>query len=215
MKPPARPFSALLPVAALTFSLGLLFELTALNFYSFKVSAHGSDSIYIGATTTSMVVQSNGFLSLAFTGAALLMEKPITILNVPAHFVDALISYAIARQPFWSPISIGPAAWHCLTYPFFALPAWFYVGFGLDAFLGRKRVRPLALTLSVILALAFGVLASGLRFGKTPEERQEQDMLPTYIGGLALWAVLFAVPFAAWLRQRIGKPSTAASPLTS
>jgi hypothetical protein len=40
-------------------------------------------------------------------------------------------------------------------------------------------------------------------------------MLPTYIGGLALWAVLFAVPFAAWLRQRIGKPSTAASPLTS
>jgi len=215
MKPLVRSYTVRLPIAAVAFSLGLLFELTALNFYSFKVSAHGSDSISIGTTTTSLVVQSNGFLSLAFTGAAFLVEKPIIILNVPAHFVDALICYAIARQPSWSPSSIGPAAWHCLTYPLFALPAWFYVGFGLDAFLGRKRVRPLALTPSVVLVLAFGVLAAGLLFGLTPEERREQDMLLAYIGGLALWAVLFAVPFAAWLRQRLAKPSGAASPSTA
>jgi hypothetical protein len=108
MKPLVRSYTVLLPIAAVAFSLGLLFELTALNFYSFKVSAHGSDSISIETTTTSLVLQSNSFLSLAFTGAALLVEKPIIILNVPAHFVDALICYAIARQPSWSPSSIGP-----------------------------------------------------------------------------------------------------------
>lgn len=63
--------------------------------------------------------------------------------------------------------------------------------------MGRK-----GLAVSLVLGLIFAVVAAGLRLGLTPEERLEQDQLSIYIMGLALWSLLFLIPFAAWLRWR-------------
>jgi len=42
----------------------------------------------------------------------------------------------------------------------------------------------------------------------SPAERQGQDLLSWAMEGLALWAVLFAIPFVAWAKQK-GKRTTA------
>jgi hypothetical protein len=56
--------------------------------------------------------------------------------------------------------------------------------------------------LSLFLALSFGVLFCGFRFGMPEAEREGQELLSWFIEGFALWAVLFAIPFVAWMLRR-------------
>jgi len=201
MKPFARSFTALLPAMALTFSFALLLAITSAYFYSYKHAARESGSLYLGTTTTGFVIQPRNYLRFAFMSAGLRTQIPITILNAPAHFVNLPISYLMSRGPFWSPYFLGPAGWRCLTYPFFALPAWCFVGFGIDALLGRKRVRNTNLVLSVFLAILFGIFAAALRFGLA----DDPGLVAGLTEGFTLWTLLFAIPFAAWLRQRFAR----------
>lgn len=82
------------------------------------------------------------------------------------------------------------------------LPAWIYIGLGLDAGIGRCLVRRWNVVLSLFLALTFEVLFCGFRFGMSAAEREGQELLSWFIGGFALWAVLFAIPFGAWMLRR-------------
>jgi hypothetical protein len=206
MKPLARSFTALLPALALTFSLALLLAITGAYFYGYKHAARGSGSLYLGTTTTGFVIQSRSFLRFAFMSAGLRTLTPITVLNAPGHFVNLPISYLVTRGPFWSPYLLGPAAWHCLIYPFFALPAWCFVGFGIDALLGRKRIRTTYSALSVFLAILFGTFAGVLWFGLA----KDPGLVPGLAEGFTLWTLLFAIPFAAWLKQKFASSHRAA-----
>ncbi len=203
MKPLLRSFAALIPLLALVVSMALVLGLTFLHLYTLKHAAHGSDTASLGTTEYRFVIPADSFLRFAFMSATLRAQKPVTILNVPAHFAPRLISYLIARDPSWSPSFLGPAAWCCICYPFLALPAWFYVGFGIDAFVGRTHVRTGNMVLSVILVLTFGTIAAVLQFGLG----QGPGLIPGYREGFALWTLLSAIPLAAWLRQRFAKQS--------
>jgi len=199
MKLLSRSFAALLPILAFIFSIALLLGTAALHYYALKHAAHGSDSASIGTTPSHFVIRSDSFLRFAFTSASMGAIKPITILNAPAHFVDLLISYIVSRKPFWFPSSVGPAIWTGLTLPIFAVPAWRYVGLGIDALLGRRRISTVNGVSSLGLVMLFGTLAAVLRFGLA----QDPGLVPGLPEGFTLWTLLFATPFAAWLRQKI------------
>jgi hypothetical protein len=193
---------------ALVFSTLLVLAPTFLDFLSFKHASHGTNSFSLGSEPSGLVIRSDNFLVTAFQVAAWFAEKPITVLNAPAHFVDLLISYAVSRKPFWWPDSLGPGAWRCLTFPLFALPAWFYVGFGVDALLGFKPVRTSNAVLSIFLTLMFGTIAAVLRFGLS----DDPGLRPGLMGGFTLWTFLFAIPLAAWLRQKSARQEMAMPP---
>jgi hypothetical protein len=196
MKP--RSFTFLLPLSALLISILLPLIRMGWAFFALKHAAHGSNMVVIGTTANGLVVPSHDFLRFSFMAASLRSEELITILNFPAHFVDLLISYLIARKPFWRPGLLGTAGWLCLTYPFFALPAWVYVGFGVDAFLQRKSVCAPNMIVSLILTLIFGAIAAVLYFGL----RNDPGLVPGSIAGLTLWTFLSSTPFLAWLRAK-------------
>ena len=149
-----------------------------------------------------MTIPSDRFLSVAFDRAGWWAEKPATILNAPAKFVDAVVSLLVARKANWHPASLLPSAWHALIYPIYALPAWAYIGLGIDAGIGRCLVRRWNVVLSLFLALTFAILFCGFRFGMSAAEREGQELLSWLIEGFALWAVLFAIPFVAWMLRR-------------
>ena len=201
MEPIRHSFTRIFPAVALAFSFALLLAVTCAYYITLKHAAHGSDTVYLGTTTTGLVLQSHNFLRFAFMSAGRWAQKPITILNAPAHFVNLPISYLASRGPFWSPDSLGPAGWLCLTYPFFALPAWSYVGFGIDAIIGRKRICTMNLVLSVILVALFGTFSWVVRFGLA----DDPGLVPGLTAGFTLWTLLFAIPLAAWLRQKFAK----------
>lgn len=191
-------FTFALPLLTTVSSFSLLFGMTLLRYFSLKHAMHGAQSIEIGTADLSFVVPSNGLMHFAFMSATLATEKLMLALNAPAHFVELLISYLVARRPFWWPGFLGPAGWHCLTYPLFAIPAWWYVGSGADGMLRSRQVSTRSAAVSALLALLFGGLAAVLRFGIG----QDPGLIPGLFEGFTLWTLLFAIPFVAWLRQR-------------
>jgi len=201
----SRSFAFLLPLSAFLVSIALLIVRTAWSLFVLRHAAHGANTAVIGTDANTFVVQSHDFLRLSFMAASVRSTELITILNFPAHFVDLLISYLVARKPFWWPDLLGPAEWLCLTYPFLALPAWVYVGFGVDALLQRKRVRTWNMVLSAILTLIFGVMATGFYFAL----RDDPGLLPGSIAGFTLWTFLSSIPFLAWLRGKLRARSPA------
>jgi hypothetical protein len=141
-----------------------------LFFFRLKHMAHGSGSVSLTSGDFQMTISSNHFLSVAFDRAGWSAQKSITVLNAPAKFVEIVVSVLVSRTGNWYPASFLRSTWRSLIYPIYALPAWFYVGLGIDALLGRSRIRQRNMILSLILALASAVLCCGFRFGISPAE---------------------------------------------
>lgn len=173
-----------------------------LFFFRLKQMAHGAGSVSLSSGDIVMTIPSGRFFSVSLDRAGWWAEKPATILNAPAKFVESFVSLLLAHKANWHPASLLPSTWHSLIYPIYALPAWVYVGLGIDAGIGRCLVRRWNAVLSLFLALTFAVLFCGFRFGMSATEREGQEFLSWLIEGFALWAVLFAVPFVAWILRR-------------
>jgi hypothetical protein len=201
MKPPLRSYALLLPILDCIFSIALLLGMTGVYFYNYKHAANRMDKIYIGSADNGLVLQSRNFLSFSFNSAALWCLQPIRTLNAPGDFVAVLVSHAMARKPFWFPSSIGPAIWDCVTFPLFAVPAWWYVGRSIDRFRARKRIQSSGITIGAILVAIFATIASVLFL----ELRGDPGLVPGYTAGFTLWTFLVAVPFIARLWQRFAQ----------
>jgi hypothetical protein len=195
-------FALLLPLATLLFWLAVIPAPALFFFLSLKRAAHGSGSVSFTTGAGEISILSRSFLPVAFDRAGWLGEHAITVVELPAAFLAAVVSLIVTQTANWHPASLLPSTWRCLIYPFYGLPAWYYVGRGIDALLARERVSKGNMITSMILALASATLCCGFRFGMSVAERQGQDRLAWSIEGLALWAVLFGILFVAWLRQR-------------
>jgi hypothetical protein len=200
-------FAYLLPLLALLFGAVAMLVPALLFFFRLKQMAHGAGSVSLSSGDVVMTIPSDRFFSVALDRAGWWAEKPATILNAPAKFVESFVSLLLGHKANWHPASLLPSTWHSLIYPIYALPAWVYVGLGMDAGIGRCLVRRWNVVLSLFLALTFAVLFCGFRFGMSATEREGQEFLSWLTEGFALWAVLFAIPFVAWmLRRKRGTP---------
>jgi hypothetical protein len=195
-------FAYLLPLIELLFGAVMVLAPALLFFFRLKQMAHGAGSVSLSSEEFAMTIPSDRFLAIAFDRAAWWAAKAIFTLDAPAKFVEVFVSLVVAHTTKWYPASMLSSTWQALIYPTYALPAWFYVGRGIDAAMGRCRVRGWNAVVSVFLALTFAVLSCGLRFGMTAEERRGQELLGWFIRGFAVWGVLFAIPFSAWLLQK-------------
>jgi hypothetical protein len=201
-------FAYLLPAAELLVWIAFVPIPAWFSFSHFKHIANGAPSVLLKSDEFTFTIPSHNLLSFSFTAAAWRAEGFITAVNAPAKFTEILVSLVVAQKPNWYPESLDSSLWHTLIYPVYALPAWFYVGSGIDAGMGRRRVSRWSMILSVILAFICVSLFCTLRFGLAPEERG-LDRLIGFITGLGIWTVLFAIPFLAWLRQRQLQTATA------
>jgi len=139
-------------------------------------------------------------LPLAIRGATFGAVRSIVIFNAPAKFLDVAISLLISHRGNWYPVSMGRDGWEAISYPFLAVPAWCFVGRGLDFLSGKRRAGLKSFSPSLILSLLSLFFAAGLRFGLDAADRQEQTQL--FIFGFFLWTILFAIPGAAWIHQK-------------
>ena len=194
----------LLPLLEILFSAATILVPALLIFFRLKQMAHGVGSVSLSSGEVGMTIPSDSFLAEAFWQAGSWAEKPITILNAPAIFVEVFVALIVAHKATWYPAaSLFPVPWHVVIYPIYALPSWFYVGLGIDGVMGRYRVRGWNAAISVLLALTCAALFYGLKSVMPDYEGQEGQLLLSWLlGGFALWALLFAIPFAAWVLRR-------------
>jgi hypothetical protein len=210
-----QSFAYLLPLLELLFAAVIVLVPALIFFLRLKRMVHGAGSVSLSTSDIVITIPSDHFFSVAFDRAAWRAEKVATILNAPAKFVEIFVSLLIAHKANWYPAWLPPSTWRAVIYPLYALPAWVYVGLGIEAATGRRLVRRWNAVLSLFLALTCAVLLCGLRFGMSAAEREGQELLSWFIEGLALWAALFAIPFFAWMLQRKREPPLADGVLPS
>jgi hypothetical protein len=78
-------------------------------------------------------------------------------------------------------------AWNALSFPFYCLPFWWFVGRGFDVLLSRERLSWPSLPLGTLLCVFFLFLMLGLRLGISAEERKG---LSYPFWGFGLWVAL-------------------------
>lgn len=206
---PRTRISLALPAAALLFSISIFGLGAYLSYRNLKKAEQpGTDYISLGQ----FAFPKDRLPSVVLMGTAMNVHGPIVAFNVPAIAIDGFINATLGRDGNWFQQRLGLHLWRVLAYPFLALPAWWFVGRGFDGFSGLARLRKLDLITSVTLTSLAFFLSAGLRFGLSAADREGQDSLGWFIGGLALWGALFAIPAVAWIRVKVNIGRATARP---
>lgn len=125
----------------------------------------------------------------------------VMALNLPAFPAELLES--IGTWPdSWSPPAFSIFQWRMLTFPLLALPAWSYVGRGIDALRFRIVLSVWDMIGGSCLGLGCATLCGGLAFTLPISDRDVLLVFTTV--GFALWALLFATVAVAAVQQ--GRP---------
>jgi hypothetical protein len=96
----------MLPVIELPFAAIIVIVPTLRLFTRLKLMANGSASVSLAFGEFVVNIPLDCFLSFAFDRAAWWAERPVTILNTPAKFVEPLASLIVAREIHWWPRSL-------------------------------------------------------------------------------------------------------------
>lgn len=122
----------------------------------------------------------------------------IVNLNLPGALVGAPLSVPAASYLRSHPRVFSVRTWHTVTMPFFCIPAWWFLGLGIDAALTRKRLHwGLHAIGSILCCVCIAALVGIL----TSPPADKTDLLP-FMPGAIFWVVAFGLFPLNWLLQR-------------
>jgi hypothetical protein len=201
-------FAILLPLLALAvwyFLVPAQIGFTWLRLH--ELSRQSSDG---NANLPNLVIPRSSILSFAIMSVGWREGDTITALNLPGDIV-----YWIASLPFtgsvpWHPSAVPPESWRSFCLPFFCLPAWWFVGRGLDALLGWRHPRRWTLLIGTLLSAGFLVLLLGLTFAVPTADLRGGTWI---LWGFALWTLAFGVFPAAWIHVWLKRKKSHPEPI--
>jgi hypothetical protein len=172
---------------------------TTLIYMSLLQRAHNSST----AELSFMSLPRERFASFALSVGTIRQSHLVTAINMPGMIGAMLVS--IPTWPNgWRPAWATMDSWRALSLPLFCLPAWWFVGKGIDALVGSIRLHWSPLLVGCLFCALFIFLGVGLGLTATADDRADMWWM---LSGMGLWAVLFAVFPFAWLRQRRSRVS--------
>jgi len=201
-------FSLLLPILELTLWFVLVPTQAGLDYLHLRQMAHGAASLRLQFGEFTLDLPRNRFLPYALESTAMRESKTITAINMPGTFGEILVSLPTSWPESWRPAALPLFSWRAFSFPFFALPAWWFAGRGLDALLGWRQPRWWTLLIGTLLCAGFLTLVLGFRFGLSAQDRADIGWV---LVGCALWTALLAPFPAVWIRQAFRLRSGASS----
>src|SRR5260370_21899099 len=105
-----------------------------------------------------MTLPRENILSFAISSATFRASHTIAAMNMPGFVGDILISLPTTWPTTWIPRRFTLDTWRCISFPIFSLPAWWFVGRGVEALFGSRRMRWPSLLLGTLFSLEFVVL---------------------------------------------------------
>ena len=190
-------FAILLPLAALAVWYFLVPAQIGLIWIQLQLAARHSTDGTVRLRNFSMPRDS--ILSFAVMSVGMRQGDTVTALNMPGLFGEVLISLPTTWPELWHPSFVPPEGWRSFCFPFFCLPAWWFIGRGLESLLGWRRPHWGTLLCGTILCTAFLVGLLGLTFGESAAERANEKQFMLY--GVAFWTLAFGVFPAAWIHR--------------
>ena len=193
-------FSVLLPVAEITIWLALVPIQTGIIYYRFHQAAQGSQAVRIHTEHIDWTVPKDKWFSSAITAVATRNSETIVAINLPGLIVEILISIPTSWPSTWQPAGILLPVWRSLIFPIYSLPAWWFVGRGLDGLLGRRRVFRIMLITGSIAVLLLLIFLFGFFFSASQSERTDLYWL---LPGVVFWTFAFGLFPLTWVKQRV------------
>jgi hypothetical protein len=193
VKPPRISCAFLLPIAELAI-WSVLVLIPALLTYSafYSIQNHRNAATRSGQFD---LAPRDLWLELSLMPVCERQFHAIANLNLPGALIGAPLS-TFATSYFRTHTSgFSIHTWHSVTMPFFCLPAWWFVGLGVDGTLARKRLHWALRLVGLIFCLACLALVIGI-LTSPPADRE--DLLP-FMPGAIFWAISFGLFPLNWI----------------
>jgi hypothetical protein len=168
-------FTLLLPALAISCWVLIVVWPVAIFMYQVRHALEGMGPPQLGYREFVVSPRFWDVVGMALDRASWQAERTLVVLNGPARWVDLVVSRWIGHR------GLMPWSWIAVSYPFFAMPAWGFVGWGLDGLAGRVSVGWKTAAVSVLLVMAAGI----------------------WLGEARVWMILFGAPALAWWRFRV------------
>lgn len=202
-------FSLLLPMVELAVWVALVPADVGRVYYRARQAAHVSASVSARLGEFELKLPPDRWVESSLKFMPLRFSHSIIAANLPGLLPDVLVSLPTSQPGKWHPSGMSLDNWRSFTLPFYCLPAWWFVGYGLDGLLGRKRLRRAMLWIGSILCLLFAVSVFGYFTSPPGDQADLRWLLP----GCWLWTALFGIMPLNWLRQKhASAPRTAGQP---
>jgi len=143
-------------------------------------------------------------MTVSAVGAGSFASRTVQAINIPGMFGEVIADLITRTWPdSWRPAYFGSSppglfAWRGLIFPLYCAPFWWFIGLGVDAFRGDRRLHWAVFLVGTVFAIFFLIISIGL--AATFEMRDYQDMAFVFVG-LFPWTVLFALFPITWWRN--------------
>lgn len=199
-------FSLLLPIVELVFWVALVPTEVGLIHYRAGQATHASGNISARLGEVELKLPPDRLATFSLRWMPLRYSHAIIAANLPGLVADLLVSLPTAQPGTWHPSGVSLDNWRCFTLPFYCLPAWWFVGCGLDGLLGRRRLRRAMLWVGSIFCLLFVVIMFGYYTSSPGDQADLRWLLP----GFWLWILLFGSVPLNWLQKENARASRTA-----
>lgn len=190
------PFRILLPLLALAVWVGIV-AVPAMSIYNELRAVTGNvKNATVTEGTRRTTIPPESFAAYAVNEAVVTHSHVITALNLPGALMEMPVSLATTLPEVWYPRRLELWTWRALATVVSCLPAWWLAGLGLEALLGRRRLRWPWVALGGAACGLLLVMLGGFLFGVSAGPGGGW-----VYAGLVLWIVLFAVLPGAAVRQ--------------
>lgn len=194
-------FTVLLPCLALVAWTVIAAVPAVRTYVQLRPIARLGKNATVSAGRFHTTIPPGSFAPFAVNSSVVTRSHALTALNLPGALLEMPVTVALTHPSEWYPKRLDQWTPSLLAMPISCLPAWWLVGLGIDALLGRRRLRwPLALLGSVLCGM-FLLLLADYVLGWTPRDQGPGGWV---YAGLGMWIALFAVLPATWLLHRLG-----------
>lgn len=200
MKALRFPYSILVPVMALVVWGIVILIPTLLLFDPLHHSSPAAEPIRVPVGSFAVFMAQSHTLWWSFQMIASLRAPLVNGINLPGFVLNSLASLLLFGSARWHPAAMAPETLRVITTLILCLPAWWFVGRGVEAITGSRKVRWQTLVIGAVLCIFFLTLALGFTFGESPQE-QAETTVP--IWSFFFWAAAFAIPTIAWCVQKV------------
>ena len=187
-----------LPVVAMGLWVGIVAVPATRTYLELREVTGNVKNATVTVGTFHTTIPPETFAAFAVNDAVVTHSHVITAVNLPGALMEMPVSLATTLPEVWYPKRLEMWTWRAMATVVSCLPAWWLVVLGVEALVGRRKLRwPWAVLGGVACGLLL-VMFWGFLFGGSAAAGGGW-----VFAGLGLWIVLFAVLPVAWVKQGI------------